>query len=61
MEANGNLDMGQTCKKSGTWEPSSRTFFRNQSFKDIKLKNYSGIDKIGARLTPISLYLYLTH
>ena len=24
-----------------------RTFFRNQSFKDIKLKKYSGIDEIG--------------
>ena len=31
-----------------------RTFFRNQSFKDIKLKNYFVIDQIGVKSKPIT-------
>ena len=38
-----------------------RTFFRNQSFKDVKLKNILEIDKIGFNLIPVSLYLYMNH
>ena len=60
--------VNQTCKKSGTWEPSSghfwrkiRTFFRNHSNKDINFRFYCGFVKNWFKWIPLSLHFYLKH